>query len=151
MFQTIQFFFRLFTLDSFFLEFLEPYQVFVYRLELHNHLLVLVQYAIRSYFHTHNLYHQNSFLLFEDDELDVVSDFNDILDFYCAKANIAVELDGSQHYQDEGMVNDKKRTEYLNQYGVKVVRISNLDVLKNFEGVCLYIDEAVRQSLSQLR
>ena len=74
-----------------------------------------------------------------------------IADFYCAKANIAVELDGSQHYQDEGMVNDKKRTEYLNQYGVKVVRISNLDVLKNFEGVCLYIDEAVRQSLSQLR
>ena len=74
-----------------------------------------------------------------------------IADFYCAKANIAVELDGSQHYQDEGMVNDEKRTEYLNQYGVKVIRISNLDVLNNFEGVCLYIDEAVRQSLSQLR
>ena len=74
-----------------------------------------------------------------------------IADFYCAKANVVIELDGSQHYEDEGLVNDKKRTEYLEQYGIKVIRISNLDVLKNFEGVCMYIDNAVKQSLSQLR
>ena len=73
-----------------------------------------------------------------------------IADFYCAKANIAIELDGSQHYEDEGLVNDEKRTEYLEQYGIKVVRISNLDVSRNFEGVCMYIDNAVKQSLSQL-
>ena len=73
-----------------------------------------------------------------------------IADFYCAKANVVIELDGSQHYEDEGLVNDKKRTEYLEQYGIKVIRISNLDVLKNFEGVCMYIDNAVKQSLSQL-
>ncbi len=71
-----------------------------------------------------------------------------IADFYCAKANVVIELDGSQHYEDEGLVNDKKRTEYLEQYGIKVIRISNLDVLKNFEGVCMYIDNAVKQSLS---
>ena len=76
---------------------------------------------------------------------------NYIADFYCAKANLVIELDGSQHYEDEGLVNDEKRTEYLEQYGIKVVRISNLDVLKNFEGVCMYIDNAVKQSLSQLR
>ena len=74
-----------------------------------------------------------------------------IADFYCAKANIVIELDGSQHYEDEGLVNDEKRTEYLEQYGIKVLRMSNLDVLKNFEGVCMYIDNAVKQSLSQLR
>ena len=68
-----------------------------------------------------------------------------------AKANVVIELDGSQHYEDEGLVNDNKRTEYLEQYGIKVIRISNLDVLKNFEGVCMYIDNAVKQSLSQLR
>ena len=72
-----------------------------------------------------------------------------IADFYCAKANVVIELDGSQHYEDEGLVNDKKRTEYLEQYGIKVIRISNLDVLKNFEGVCMYIDNAVKQSLRQ--
>ena len=76
---------------------------------------------------------------------------NYIADFYCAKANIAIGLDGSQHYEDDGLINDEKRTEYLEQYGIQVLRISNLDVLKNFEGVCMYIDDVVKQSLSQLR
>ena len=74
-----------------------------------------------------------------------------IADFYCAKANVVIELDGSQHYEDEGLVNDKKRTEYLEQYGIKVIRIQNLDITKNFDGVCRYIDKEVKQSLSQLR
>ena len=74
-----------------------------------------------------------------------------IADFYCAKANLVVELDGSGHYEDVGLMNDEKRTQYLEQYGIKVIRISNLDVLKNFEGVCRYIDNEVKQSLSQLR
>ena len=74
-----------------------------------------------------------------------------IADFYCAKANLVVELDSAQHYEDLGLQNDEKRTQYLEQYGIKVIRISNLDVLKNFEGVCMYIDKAVKQSLSQLR
>ena len=74
-----------------------------------------------------------------------------IADFYCAKANLVIELDGSQHYEDDRLINDKKRTEYLEQYGIKVIRISNLDVMKNFEGVCIHIDNEVKQSLSQLR
>ena len=74
-----------------------------------------------------------------------------IADFYCAKANLVVELDGSGHYEDVGLMNDEKRTQYLEQYGIKVIRISNLDVLRNFEGVCMYIDNEVNQSLSQLR
>ena len=74
-----------------------------------------------------------------------------IADFYCAKANIVIELDGSQHYENDGLIDDKKRTEYLEQYGIKVIRIPNIDVLKNFEGICRYIDDVVKQSLSQLR
>ena len=74
-----------------------------------------------------------------------------IADFYCAKANIVIELDGSQHYDDKGMEKDTLRTEFLEQYGLKVIRISNLDVNKNFEGVCIFIDNEVKQSLSQLR
>ncbi|MBE7048379.1 MAG: endonuclease domain-containing protein [Ruminococcaceae bacterium] len=73
-----------------------------------------------------------------------------IADFYCAKASIIIELDGSQHYEDLGLLNDEKRTEYLEQFGIKVIRISNLDVLKNFEGVCMHIDNVIKQSLSQL-
>ncbi len=74
-----------------------------------------------------------------------------IADCYCAKANIVIELDGSQHYEDDGLINDEMRTAYLEQYGITVIRILNLDVLKNFEGVCMYIDNEVKQSLSQLR
>ena len=66
-----------------------------------------------------------------------------IADFYCAKANIVIELDGSQHYEDEGLLNDEKRTQYLNKLGINVIRISNLDVLKNFEGICDHINNIV--------
>ena len=74
-----------------------------------------------------------------------------IVDFYCAEAQLIVELDGSQHYEDKGMEYDTGRTAYLEQYGVRVLRIPNNEVNLNFPGVCEYIDLAVRQSLSQLR
>ena len=70
-----------------------------------------------------------------------------IADFYCAKANIVVELDGSEHFSEDGVIYDEKRTEYLGQYGIKVIRFSNLEVLRNFEGVCMLIDETVTQAL----
>ena len=74
-----------------------------------------------------------------------------IADFYSAEAKLVIELDGSQHYKDAGIKNDIERTEYLEKYGIKVIRISNLDVIKKFNWVCIYIDGAVKQSLSQLR
>lgn len=73
-----------------------------------------------------------------------------ILDFYCAQAKLAIELDGSQHYEPKNLEKDAVRTRYLEQYGIKVIRISNLDIYKNFEGVCSFIDYEVKQSLSQL-
>ena len=70
-----------------------------------------------------------------------------IVDFYCAEAKLIVELDGSQHYEDKGMEYDAERTAYLEQYGVRVLRIPNNEVSRNFPGVCEYIDLAVKQSL----
>ena len=72
-----------------------------------------------------------------------------IADFYCAKANLVIEIDGSSHYEDTGLKNDAQRTAYLEQYGIKVLRFSNLDIQSNFLGVCTHIDEVVQQSLSQ--
>ena len=74
-----------------------------------------------------------------------------IVDFYCAEAQLAVELDGSQHFLDEQMVRDKERTAYLNEYGITVLRIPNNEIYCNFRGVCAYIDEAVKQSLRPRR
>ena len=74
-----------------------------------------------------------------------------IVDFYCAEAKLIVELDGSQHFEEKGMEYDTERTNYLKQYGIRVLRIPNNEVNQNFSGVCKYIDLAVKQSLSQLR
>ena len=74
-----------------------------------------------------------------------------IVDFYSAEAKLIIELDGSGHYTEEGMNYDSERTAFLEQYGLKVIRIPNIEINQNFEGVCEYIDITVKQSLSQLR
>ena len=72
-----------------------------------------------------------------------------ILDFYCCAAGLAVELDGGQHYEDAGKVYDERRTAYLQQQGIQVLRFSNLDVIRNFDGVCFEIDAIVRELLAR--
>ena len=74
-----------------------------------------------------------------------------IADFYSAEAKLVIELDGSQHYEDGNMEKDAERTTFLEGYGLTVIRIPNNEVSRNFQGVCEYIDAAVKQSLSQLR
>ena len=74
-----------------------------------------------------------------------------IADFYSAEARLVIELDGSQHYENDNMEKDAERTDYLKGYGLKVIRIPNNEISRNFRGVCELIDAAVRQSLSQLR
>ena len=74
-----------------------------------------------------------------------------IADFYSAEADLVIELDGSQHYEDSVIVKDAERTAFIEAYGLKVIRIPNNEISKNFRSVCEYIDAEVRQSLSQLR
>ena len=74
-----------------------------------------------------------------------------IADFYCAEAKIIIELDGLGHYSEEGIKYDEERTEFLEEYGLKVIRIQNTKINGNFKEVCAYIDDIVKQSLSQLR
>ena len=77
-----------------------------------------------------------------------------IVDFYCHSAKLVIELDGSQHYSEQGENADIERDKFLNSKNLKVLRFSNLDIDTNFEGVCIIIDKTVRErinSLSQLR
>lgn len=69
-----------------------------------------------------------------------------IADFYSAEAKLVIELDGSQHYENDNLQNDEQRTSFLEEYGLKVIRISNNEVNKNFNGVCEYIDSVVKKS-----
>lgn len=70
---------------------------------------------------------------------------NYIADFYCAKAGLVIELDGGGHYTDQQAEMDAMRTRNLEAMHLTVIRICNLDIDRNFEGVCEYIDLAVRR------
>ena len=72
-----------------------------------------------------------------------------IADSYSAEAKLVIELDGSQHYEDDNFEKDAERTAFLEGYGLTIIRIPNNEVSRNFRGVCEYIDVAIRQSLSQ--
>ena len=71
---------------------------------------------------------------------------NYIVDFYCHKAKLVVELDGSQHCDPGKIEYDQKRTEYLRSQGLEVLRFSNLDVMRRFRSVCEAIDMAVKRN-----
>ena len=72
---------------------------------------------------------------------------NFIADFYCHKAKLVIEIDGSQHYSEQGKAKDDFRTEILEGYDLKVIRITNRQIKENFRGVCEYIDMIVKNSV----
>ena len=78
-----------------------------------------------------------------------------IVDFYCASAKLVIELDGSQHYEAQGIAYDTERSAYLEALGLKVLRFSNRDVDRDFRGVCDQINVTIRERtqnpLSHLR
>ena len=59
-----------------------------------------------------------------------------IADFYCASARLVIELDGSQHYEEDGIASDRARDDFLSGLGLNVLRYSNADVNQNFRSVC---------------
>ncbi len=76
-----------------------------------------------------------------------IDDF--IADFYCDKANLIIEIDGSQHYTGIGRRKDEFRTEKLKGYDLKIIRFTNMQIRTNFRGVCEYIDTIVKASIRE--
>ena len=58
-----------------------------------------------------------------------------IVDFYCAKLKLVIELDGESHTSPEAIIYDKQRTEFLTSLGLKVLRFHNHEIMQNIEGV----------------
>ena len=73
-----------------------------------------------------------------------------IADFYCHVARLVVEVDGSQHYDEQGLAYDKERSAIFAEYGVKVIRFSNLEIEQSFQEVCSAIDLEVRKRVQEL-
>lgn len=70
-----------------------------------------------------------------------------IADFYCATANLVIELDGSQHYEEKGLAYDEERNRFLEEHEIRVIHIANNQIHTNFRNVCEYIDMLVKGEL----
>jgi very-short-patch-repair endonuclease len=58
-----------------------------------------------------------------------------VVDFYCPKERLAVELDGVYHFTEEGIKHDSKKTDFLNSPGIRVLRFENEKVFENIDAV----------------
>ena len=76
---------------------------------------------------------------------------NYIVDFYCHKARLVIELDGARHYTPEGKVYDAARTEVLERYGLSVLRFSDSDVDDRFAVVCDRIDKIIQERIEDVQ
>jgi very-short-patch-repair endonuclease len=70
---------------------------------------------------------------------------NCVLDFYCAKCRLGVELDGGQHLSESGRGHDEARTKLLNAYGITIIRFMNNRVRDDFINICREIDLKVKE------
>lgn len=68
-----------------------------------------------------------------------------IADFYCASAKLVIEVDGSQHYTEQGEAYDKERSQIMRKYGIETIRFSNADVDRHFLQVCQCIHIAIQK------
>jgi very-short-patch-repair endonuclease len=68
---------------------------------------------------------------------------NYIADFYCDKAKLVIELDGSQHFEETAEQYDQKRTAYFESIGIQVLRFTNREIQDHLDGVCHQIDETI--------
>ncbi len=60
---------------------------------------------------------------------------NFIVDFYCPEERLVVELDGAVHFNDKAIEYDKRRTKYLENKRIKVIRFENQEVMYNLDSV----------------
>ena len=75
---------------------------------------------------------------------------NYIVDFFCRKAKLVIEVDGIQHYSMEGIKYDERRSSRIEKYGILVLRFSNLDIDHNLKNVGQYIDNIIRERMERL-
>lgn len=69
-----------------------------------------------------------------------------VIDFYCPKLKLAIEVDGPSHFTKEAREYDKRREEYIKSFSIRFLRVTNIDVCKNIEGVIDKIIEIIKKS-----
>jgi len=67
-----------------------------------------------------------------------------IADFYCAKANLVIEIDGGHHFTEEVQKYDSEREQIMQNLEIKTIRYTNDDIDNNFDAVCIDIDTHIK-------
>ena len=75
---------------------------------------------------------------------------NFIVDFYCSKAQLVIELDGGQHFEPEYLQKDVDRDKALEELGLRVLRFDNRQVLTEMESVLTVIDKVLEERLKNI-
>ena len=74
-----------------------------------------------------------------------------IVDFYISKSKTVIEIDGSQHGEEEHCNSDQKRDKELLKLGIKVLRYTNKEINRNFNNVCEDILKKIGLSTEDLK
>jgi very-short-patch-repair endonuclease len=107
--------------------------------KLNNHFRSLRNNATMQENHLwHDLLKKHSFQFYRQ---RIIGEY--IVDFHCSHANLVIEVDGSQHYEEDAIEYDKRKTEYLEGLGLTVIRFTNKDIDNNFVGVCQVIEQTI--------
>ncbi|OIP97831.1 hypothetical protein AUK40_02425 [Candidatus Wirthbacteria bacterium CG2_30_54_11] len=67
-----------------------------------------------------------------------------IADFYCPELKLVIEVDGGQHYTEQGAAYDAVRAEYMRSVGIETIRFTNAEVLQRIDSVIAVIVEAAK-------
>jgi very-short-patch-repair endonuclease len=68
---------------------------------------------------------------------------NYILDFYCSTLKLAIEIDGNSHYDNDALLADKSREDYLKSINIKVLRFTNPEITDNLNGVIIKLSNYI--------
>lgn len=68
-----------------------------------------------------------------------------VVDFYCSRLRLIIEIDGESHFTEAGQAHDVTRTTILDRLHLEVMRFTNAEVMGDFEGVCLRIQTAIAE------
>jgi len=71
---------------------------------------------------------------------------NFIVDFYCPKLKLAIEIDGDSHYVEGADINDRERQSIIESYGITFLRFTNKEIYENLEGILEIIAEHLSQT-----
>jgi len=68
-----------------------------------------------------------------------------VIDFYCARSKLAIEVDGDSHFSEVSEVFDKERQDFIESFGISFLRFTNKDIYENLDEVLSKIDDWIQK------